>query len=123
IDKRREKAGVSEVMNIIGSVENKHCIFIDDLVDSAGTLCNASAAVKAKNALSTSAYITHGVLSGKAVSRIRDSDLDNLVITDTINDLDKISDLKNVKIITSSSLIAEAIDRISNEKSVSVLFS
>jgi ribose-phosphate pyrophosphokinase len=123
IDKRREKAGVSEVMNIIGSVENKHCIFIDDLVDSAGTLCNASAAVKAKNALSTSAYITHGVLSGKAVSRIRDSDLDNLVITDTINNLDKISDLKNVKIITSSSLIAEAIDRISNEKSVSVLFS
>ncbi len=123
IDKRREKAGISEVMNIIGNVAGKHCIFIDDLVDSAGTLCNASCAVKEKNALSTSAYITHGVLSGSAVERIKKSTLDQLVITDTIDNNAKILTLDNVKILSSSSLIAEAIDRISHEKSVSVLFS
>jgi ribose-phosphate pyrophosphokinase len=123
IDKRREKAGISEVMNIIGNVAGKHCIFIDDLVDSAGTLCNASYAVKEKNALSASAYITHGVLSGSAVARIKKSTIDQLIITDTIDNNSKITALNNVKILSSASLIAEAIDRISHEKSVSVLFS
>lgn len=122
IDKRREKAGVSEVMNIIGNVADKECIFIDDLVDTAGTLCNAAKAVKDAGAKSTNAYITHGVLSGAAIEKISSSVLDNLVITDTIANDDKAKILKNLKIISTSSLLAEAIDRISHEKSVSILF-
>jgi ribose-phosphate pyrophosphokinase len=122
IDKRREKAGISEVMHIIGNVAGKDCIFIDDLVDTAGTLCNAAKAVKDNGAKSTSAYITHGVLSGEAVSRIKNSVIDSLVITDTIANEEKSNNLKNLRILSTSSLLAEAIDRISKEKSVSVLF-
>lgn len=122
IDKRREKAGVSEVMNVIGNITNKDCIFIDDLVDSAGTLCNAAQAVLDQGASSASAYITHGVLSNHAVSRIKDSMLKELVITDTINNIDKIKSLKKIRILSTAPLMASAIDRISNESSVSVLF-
>ena len=122
IDKRREKAGISEVMNIIGNVENKHCIFIDDLVDSAGTLCNAAKAVLDQGASTASAYATHGVLSNNAVSRIKDSVLKELVLTDTIDNNEKIKSLANVRVLSSAPLIASAIDRISKEASVSVLF-
>ncbi len=122
IDKRRERAGVSEVMNVIGNVEGKNCIFIDDLVDTAGTLCNAAIAVKEQGAISASAYITHAVLSGKAVERISGSELDELVITDTIDNSKKIANLANVRVISAAKLLAEAIDRISHEKSVSILF-
>jgi ribose-phosphate pyrophosphokinase len=122
IDKRREKAGVSEVMNIIGDIKGKDCIFIDDMVDSAGTLCNAAKAVKEQGAKSVSAYATHGVLSGPAVERIKDSELKELVITDTINNVEKAKELKNLRIVSASDLIGDAIDRISQEKSVSILF-
>jgi len=122
IDKRREKAGVSEVMNIIGNVENKDCIFVDDLVDSAGTLCNAAKAVMDQGANSASAYATHGVLSNSAVSRINDSVLKEIILTDTINNIEKITDSNNIRVLSSAPLIASAIDRISKESSVSVLF-
>ena len=122
IDKRREKAGVSEVMNIIGNIIDKDCIFIDDMVDSAGTLCNAAQAVIEQGAKSTSAYITHGVLSGKAISRLQESKIKNLVITDTINNNEKTKNLNNVRIISAAPLIATAIERIANERSISILF-
>lgn len=122
IDKRREKAGVSEVMNIIGNVENKDCIFVDDLVDSAGTLCNAAKAVMDQGANSTLAYATHGVLSNSAVSRINDSVLKEIILTDTINNDEKIRNSNKIRLLSSAPLIASAIDRISKESSVSVLF-
>jgi ribose-phosphate pyrophosphokinase len=122
IDKRREKAGVSEVMNIIGDIKGKDCIFIDDMVDSAGTLCNAAAAVKKQGAKSVSAYATHGILSGPAIERIQSSELKELVITDTINNVENEKKLKNLRIVSASELIGAAIDRISQEKSVSILF-
>ncbi len=120
IDKRREKAGVSEVMNIIGDVEGKDCIFIDDMIDTAGTLCNATKAVKDKGAKSISAYISHAVLSGKAIERIKNSYITNLIITDSINQENL--KVKNIKTLTIAPLLAEAIRRISQEKSISVLF-
>lgn len=122
IDKRREKAGVSEVMNIIGEVEGKDCIIVDDIVDSAGTLCNAAAAIKEKGAASVSAYITHGVLSGKALERIENSSLKELVVTDSICPTDNMLKVKNIRVLSVAPLMAEAIKRISEETSVSCLF-
>ncbi len=122
VDKRRPSAGVSEVMNIIGDVEGKDCIIIDDIVDSAGTLCNAAEALIKKGAESVSAYITHGVLSGKAIERIKDSKLKTLVITDSIDTTAKVNGTKNIRTVSMASLMGEAIRRISLEKSVSSLF-
>jgi len=122
IDKRREKAGVSEVMNIIGEPEGKHCVLIDDIVDSAGTLCNAAAALKNAGAKSVRAYVTHGVLSGGAVGRVASSPLETLVITDSIQATEAVRVSQNVRQVSVAPLLAEAIKRISEEKSVSSLF-
>ncbi len=121
-DKRREKAGVSEVMNVIGDVEGKSCILIDDIVDSGGTLCNAADALLAQGASEVNAYITHGVLSGGAVSRISNSRLKSLVITDSILPTAAIKAAPNIRVISIAPLIAEAIARTSREESVSSLF-
>ncbi len=122
VDKRRPKAGVSEVMNIIGEVDGRNCIIVDDMVDSGGTLCNAAEALINKGATSVSAYITHGVLSGKANERIANSKLKNLVITNSIEPNKETLAVKNIKIINIANLIGEAINNISKEKSVSTLF-
>jgi len=122
IDKRREKAGVSEVMNIIGEPEGKHCVLIDDIVDSAGTLCNAAVALKNAGAKSVRAYVTHGVLSGGAVGRVASSPLETLVITDSIQATEAVRVSQNVRQVSVAPLLAEAIKRISEEKSVSSLF-
>jgi ribose-phosphate pyrophosphokinase len=122
IDKRRERAGVSEVMNIIGDVENRRCILIDDIVDSGGTLCNAAVALKESGALEVYAYITHGVLSGGAVARITASPLEMLVVTDSIQATEAVKKAHNIEQLTIAQLMAEAIQRISNETSVSSLF-
>ena len=122
IDKRRERAGESEVMNIIGAVKGRRCILIDDIVDSGGTLCNAAVALMEQGAQSVSAYITHGVLSGGAVARISSSPIDNLVTTDSITATEAIRVAHNIKQITIAPLIAEAMRRISDENSVSSLF-
>ncbi|OEJ67103.1 ribose-phosphate pyrophosphokinase [Magnetovibrio blakemorei] len=122
IDKRRERAGVSEVMNIIGDVENRRCILIDDIVDSGGTLCNAAVALKEAGALEVYAYITHGVLSGGAVARITASPLQMLVVTDSIQATEAVKKAHNIEQLTIAQLMAEAIQRISNETSVSSLF-
>lgn len=122
VDKRREKPGSSEVMNIIGDVQGKDCIMIDDIVDSAGTLCNAASALMDAGAASVAAYITHGVLSGQAVERVQKSALTSLVITDTILAPDTAKNAKNIRVISIASLLAEAIKRISHETSVSSLF-
>lgn len=122
IDKRREQAGVSEVMNIIGDVDGRRCVLVDDIVDSAGTLCNASVALKEKGAKSVSSYVTHGVLSGGAVARVTSSPMDSLVITDSIQATEAVRVSHNIKQLTIAPLIAEAIKRISDESSVSSLF-
>ncbi|WP_321392962.1 ribose-phosphate pyrophosphokinase [Emcibacter sp.] len=122
IDKRREKAGVSEVMNVIGDVNGYNCILVDDIVDSAGTLCNAAGALKANGATAVSAYVSHGVLSGKAVERVTNSDMDSLVITDSIMATENVRNAHNIRQITIAPLFAEAIKRIHEELSVSVLF-
>ena len=122
IDKRREKASVSEVMNIIGEVKNKNCILIDDICDTAGTLSNAAKALKSKGAKSVYAYITHGVLSGDAIKKIKNSVIKNLVITDTIDNVHKTKNVKNIEVLPISALMGEAIKRISNSTSVSDLF-
>ncbi|MCH2037311.1 MAG: ribose-phosphate pyrophosphokinase [Rickettsiales bacterium] len=122
VDKRREKAGVSEVMNIIGDVKGKDCIIVDDIVDSAGTLCNAAQAIMDEGAKSVSAYISHGVLSGKALERIENSTLDTLVITDSIRPTDEARAVKKIKVASIAPLMAEAVKRISEETSVSSLF-
>jgi ribose-phosphate pyrophosphokinase len=122
VDKRREKAGNSEVMNIIGDVEGRDCIMIDDIVDSAGTLCNAADALKKAGAASVSAYVTHGVLSGKAIERVEKSVLSSLVITDTIMTTEAVKKAKNIRVISVAPLLGEAIKRISSEASVSSLF-
>jgi len=122
VDKRREKAGVSEVMNIIGDVDGKRCFIFDDIVDSAGTLCNAADALIGKGAKSVDAYITHGVLSGKAHEKISNSLLNYLYITDSIQPTEATRNHEKIEIITVSSLLGEAVIRISNEKSVSSLF-
>ena len=122
VDKRREKAGESEVMNIIGEVEGRFCILIDDIVDSAGTLCNAAAALKAAGAEDVVAYCTHGVLSGGAVARVDGSALRELVITDTIGNHDVVGQAQRIRHLTIAPLLAEAIRRIADESSVSSLF-
>jgi len=122
VDKRREKAGESEVMNIIGDVKGKECFMIDDIVDSAGTLCNASDALIREGATKVYSYVTHGVLSGKAVERVNKSSLTKLLITDTIEELDTVKKSDKIDVISISSLLGEAIKRISDEKSVSSLF-
>jgi len=122
IDKRRERAGVSEVMNIIGEVEGRKCILVDDIVDSAGTLCNAAVALMEKGAESVSAYVTHGVLSGGAVARVSSSPLDRLCITDSIMATEAVRVSHNIEQLTVAPLIAEAMRRISEESSVSSLF-
>ncbi|MDX2082551.1 MAG: ribose-phosphate pyrophosphokinase [Rickettsiales bacterium] len=122
VDKRRPRAGVSEVMNIIGEVDGKNCIIIDDMVDSGGTLCNAAEALINKGAVSVSAYITHGILSGKAHEKIANSKLENLVITNSIEASTQTLTIKKIKVINIASLIGEAIRNISQEKSVSTLF-
>ncbi len=122
IDKRRERAGVSEVMNIIGKVEGRRCIMIDDIVDSGGTLCNAAVAMIDKGAVSVDAYVTHGVLSGGAVSRIVSSPLSSLVTTDTILATEAMRMARNVRQLTVAPLLGKAIFRINKERSVSSLF-
>ncbi len=122
IDKRRERAGVSEVMNIIGEVEGRHCILVDDIVDSAGTLCNAAVALMNKGAATVQAYVTHGVLSGGAVARVTASPLKKLVITDSILATEAVRIAKNIEQLTVAPLIGEAMQRISQESSVSSLF-
>ncbi len=122
IDKRRERAGTSEVMNIIGEVAGTRCILVDDIVDSAGTLCNAAVALKEAGAESVSAYVTHGVLSGGAVARVSASPLQSLVITDSIQATEAVRVSQTVRQLTIAPLLAEAMSRISDEKSVSSLF-
>ena len=122
IDKRRERAGVSEVMNIIGEVDDRHCILVDDIVDSGGTLCNAAEALMAAGGLSVSAYISHGVLSGGAAARIKDSPLTELVTTDSIQATDAVLEAPNMRQITIAPLLGEAILRIAESRSVSSLF-
>ena len=122
VDKRRDKANVSEVMNIIGDITGRDCIIVDDIVDTAGTLCNAAEALIEAGAKSVSAYITHGVLSGPAVERIKNSKLNELVITDSIAPTKLILDASNIRILNLAPLIAEAIRRISSDSSVSSLF-
>jgi len=122
VDKRREKAGVSEVMNIIGDVGGRECILVDDIVDSAGTLCNAAAALKEAGANEVHAYVSHAVLSGGAVARVSSSDLKSLVVTDTIAMTEAMRVSESIKILSIAKLMAEAIRRISAESSVSSLF-
>jgi ribose-phosphate pyrophosphokinase len=122
IDKRRERAGVSEVVNIIGDVSGCRCILIDDIVDTAGTLCNAAAALMDAGASCVSAYVTHGVLSGGAVARVTASPIEMLVITDSIVATEPVRAAHNIRQLTIAPLMAEAIMRISEERSVSSLF-
>jgi ribose-phosphate pyrophosphokinase len=122
IDKRRERAGVSEVMNIIGDVSGSNCILVDDIVDSAGTLCNAAVALMEAGAKSVSAYVTHGVLSGGAVARVTASPLKSMVITDSILATEAVRLAHNIRPVSIAPLMAEAIRRISEERSVSSLF-
>ncbi|MFN4165115.1 MAG: ribose-phosphate pyrophosphokinase [Ferrovibrio sp.] len=122
VDKRREKAGVSEVMNIIGDVEGRRCILVDDIVDSAGTLCNAAEALKKHGAKSVYAYVTHGVLSGGAVARVTASQLEGLVITDSILATEAVRLARNIRQVSIAPLVGEAMRRISEEASVSSLF-
>ena len=122
VDKRRDKPGQSEVMNIIGEVQGRHCILIDDIIDSGGTLCNAAEALLEGGAKSVAAYITHGVLSGGAVARVDNSALKELVITDTIRAVDAAQDSERIRILTVAPLIGEAMRRIADESSVSSLF-
>ncbi len=122
VDKRRERPGESEVMNIIGEVAGRFCILCDDIVDSAGTLCNAAAALKEAGAEGVIAYVTHGVLSGGAVARVDGSALTELVITDSIGNHDVIAQSAKVRHLTIAPLLAEAIRRIADESSVSSLF-
>ena len=122
IDKRRERAGESEVMHIIGNVDGRACVLIDDIVDSGGTLCNAARALKNKGAISVSAYTTHGVLSGGAVALIGSSPIDMLVTTDSIAATQAMKVAHNIRQLTIAPLIAEAMVRISEERSVSSLF-
>ena len=121
VDKRRPRAGQSEVMNIIGEVEGQHAILVDDIIDSGGTLCNAAQAIMDAGALSVRAYITHGVLTGEACQKVEKSALEELVITDSI-EFRCPSDLKKTRQVSVSKLFGEAIRRVSNEESVSSLF-
>jgi len=122
VDKRRPAPGKSKVMNVIGNVQGKTCIIVDDIIDSGGTITNAAEALKKKGAKEVYVYITHGVLSGEAVKKIEKSMIKNLVITDTIDNQEKVKKSKNIEVLPISNLIGEAIKRISNSTSVSDLF-
>ena len=122
IDKRRSKANQSEVMNIIGEVKGKNCVMIDDMVDTAGTLCQAASALKAKGAVTVAAYITHPVLSGPAVSRISESELDEIVVTDTIPLNEEAQACTRIRQLSTAELLAETMRRIADEESVSSLY-
>ena len=122
IDKRREKAGESEVMNIIGEINNKTCILLDDIADSAGTLCNAATALKKNGAKEIYSYVVHGVLSKDAVEKIKNSDIKELVLTDSIQASEKVKNTKNIRHISIAPLMGEAIKRINSNSSVSALF-
>ena len=122
IDKRRPKAGESEVMNIIGDVAGRTCILYDDIIDSGGTICKAAKALKDHGASSVSAYITHGVLSDPAVKSITNSELTEVVITDSISQPEKVKDCDKIREVSISTLMGEAIRRIANDESVSKLF-
>ena len=122
VDKRRPKAGVSEVMNIIGDVEGRPCVLIDDIVDSGGTMCNAADALLKNGATEVYAYATHGVLSGKALERIGKSSLKSMVVTDSIEATPGMKDCANLRVISIAQLLGEAMRRINNEASVSSLF-
>ena len=122
IDKRRPVPGKSEVMNVIGSVKGKTCIIVDDIIDSGGTIVNSANALLDRGAKEVHVYVTHGVLSGQAVQRIKNSKIKRLVITDTIDNEGRVKGAKNIEILSISQLVGEAIKRISNSTSVSDLF-
>ncbi len=122
IDKRRPKAGQSQVMNVIGDVKDQTCIIVDDIIDSGGTIVNAAKALKERGAKEVYVYITHGVLSGDAVKKINNSVIKKMVITDTIDNINKTKNVKNIEVLPISGLMGEAIKRISNSTSVSDLF-
>ncbi len=122
VDKRRPSPGKSEVMNVIGNVKNKTCILVDDIIDSGGTIVNAASELKKRGAKDVHVYVTHGVLSGNAVEKIKKSSIKNLVVTDTIDNSMKVKKAKNIEVLTISNLVGEAIKRISNSTSVSDLF-
>ncbi|WP_141673970.1 ribose-phosphate pyrophosphokinase [Gilliamella apicola] len=122
IDKRRQRANEAEVMNIIGDVADRDCILVDDMIDTAGTLCKAADALKARGAKRVFAYATHPIFSGKAVTNIKDSAIDEIVVCDTIPLTAEVKALKNVRQLTLSGMLAEAIRRISNEESISAMF-
>ena len=122
IDKRRQRANEAEVMNIIGDVADRDCILVDDMIDTAGTLCKAADALKARGAKRVFAYATHPIFSGKAVSNIKDSAIDEIVVCDTIPLTAEVKGLNNVRQLTLSGMLAEAIRRISNEESISAMF-
>ena len=122
IDKRRPAPGKSQVMNVIGSVKGKTCIIVDDIIDSGGTIVNAASALKKRGAKEVHVYVTHAVLSGEAVNKIKKSKIKNLVVTDTIDSSDKSKKARNIEVLTISNLLAEAMKRISNSTSVSDLF-
>ena len=122
IDKRRERDNQSQVMNVIGDVDNKTCVLVDDIVDTAGTICNAAEALKNAGAKKVISYATHPVLSGPALKRIEKSGLDEIIVTDTIPLSEEASKLKKIKIISLERTIAEAINRVNKEESVSAMF-
>ena len=122
VDKRRERAGQSEVMNIIGDVKERSCIIVDDIVDSAGTLCNAAAALRDAGAKAVHAYVSHAVLSGDAAARVSSSALESLVVTDSIQTTEAVQCADNIRVLSIAQLMAESILRISSESSVSSLF-
>ena len=122
VDKRRPKPGQSQVMNVIGDVKGQTCILVDDIIDSGGTIVNAAKALKSRGAKDVYVYITHGVLSGDAIKKIKSSAIKNLVITDTIDNVHKTKNVKNIEVLPISGLMGEAIKRISNSTSVSDLF-
>ena len=122
IDKRRPAPGKSQVMNVIGNVNGKTCIIVDDIIDSGGTIVNAAEALIKRGAKEVHVYVTHGVLSGEAVEKIKKSKIKNLVVTDTIDNSDKVKKSRNIEVLSISNLLAEAMKRISNSTSVSDLF-
>ena len=122
IDKRRPQANEAQVMNLIGNVEGRTCILVDDMVDTAGTLCKAADALKERGALKVVAYCTHAVLSGNAIDNLKNSQLDELVVTDTIPLSEQARALKKIRQLTIADLLAESMRRVSNEESISALF-
>tara|TARA_B100001250_G_C19803044_1_gene791989 strand:- start:1502 stop:2434 length:933 start_codon:yes stop_codon:yes gene_type:complete len=122
IDKRRPSPGKSQVMNVIGNVKGKTCIIVDDIIDSGGTIVNAASALKNRGAKEVHVYVTHGVLSGEAVEKIKKSKIKNLVVTDTIDNSSRVKKARNIEVLSMSNLLAEAMKRISNSTSVSDLF-